>query len=128
VILDTSAILTILFEEAEREEFVKKLAGADIVGVGAPTLVETTIVMGARRGERVRRDIDDFLTRGDVTVLAFESIHRREAAEAWLRFGRGRHEAKLNLGDCFSYATAKVAGRPLLCKGGDFAKTDLELA
>jgi ribonuclease VapC len=128
VILDTSAILSILFREPERDEFLRRIGAQAVVGVGAPALVEAGIVVGARLGERGQRQLERFVEHGDVVVIGFETGHWRVACEAWLRFGRGRHEAQLNLGDCLAYATARVSGRPLLAKGADFAKTDLALA
>jgi ribonuclease VapC len=128
VILDSSALLAILLGEPERREFARKIAAAPLVGVGAPTLAETAIVLAAKRGETGPRQLAGLVERSAVVVVSFEAQHWREAAGAWLRFGRGRHPARLNLGDCLAYATARVAGRPLLCKGDDFAKTDLALA
>jgi ribonuclease VapC len=128
VILDSSALLAILLGEAERHEFVHKIAAAPLVGVGAPTLAETAIVLAAKRGEAGPRELGSLVERAGLVVVSFEAPHWREAAEAWLRFGRGRHPAGLNLGDCLTYATARLSGRPLLCKGDDFAKTDLALA
>ena len=81
---------------------------------------------------RLRRDARDLLARflreADVRVVAFDEDHWVAAVDAWLRFGKGRHPARLNFGDCLSYATARLAGEPLLCVGEDFPKTDLELA
>jgi ribonuclease VapC len=68
------------------------------------------------------------LDRGGIVVISFDGAHAEVAAEAWLRFGKGRHPASLNFGDCLAYATARLAGRPLLCKGNDFTETDLQLA
>jgi len=128
VILDTSAILAIFFREPERDDLLRTIGGGPIVGVGAPTLTETSIVLAARRGEAGLRGLERIVERAGIVVIAFERAHWQAAAEAWLRFGRGRHPAGLNLGDCFSYATARVADEPLLCVGDDFAKTDLRLA
>jgi ribonuclease VapC len=128
VILDTSAILAVLFDEPERPEFVLKIDAADQVGVGAPTVVETAIVLCGVRGEIGHRHLGDFLDRANAVVVSFEDVHWARAVEAWLRYGRGRHRAALNFGDCLAYATAVVARQPLLCKGCDFAETDLALA
>lgn len=128
MILDTSAILAILFDEPEREAFVEMISAQTVVGVGAPTLAETSIVLASRVGESAARHLDAFVDRAALVVIPFEAAHWRAAAEAWLRYGRSRHRAALNLGDCLSYATARVAGRPLLAKGDDFRLTDLELA
>jgi ribonuclease VapC len=128
VILDSSALLAVLLAEPERDEFMRKIAAAPVVGVGAPTLTETAIVLAARLGEAGPRQLSGVVESAGLVVVSFEAPHWRAAAQAWLSFGRGRHPARLNLGDCLAYATARVAGRPLLCKGDDFAKTDLALA
>jgi ribonuclease VapC len=128
VILDTSAILAVVFREPEREEFLRKIGAARIVGVGAPTLVESTVVVSSRLGEATARSLVRILERTAIVVVSFETQHWQVAADAWLRFGRRRHPASLNFGDCLAYATARIAGEPLLCKGDDFLKTDLVLA
>jgi ribonuclease VapC len=128
LILDTSAILAIALREPEREQLLTKLGAADVVGIGAPTLVESSIVLSSRLGDSGARWLERLVERTGTVVISFEREHSQRAVEAWLRFGRGRHPAALNLGDCYSYATAKVAGRPLLCTGDDFAQTDLALA
>jgi ribonuclease VapC len=128
LILDTSAILAIVFQETEQDDFLRKIGGAPMVGVGAPTLVETTIVTAARLGEQAHRLILAIVDRAGIVVISFDAPHSQLAAEAWLRFGKGRHPAALNFGDCMAYATARLARQPLLCKGDDFSKTDLALA
>jgi ribonuclease VapC len=124
VIVDSSALVAIAASEPEKELFVEKIDAAEFAGVGAPTLVETGIVL-AGRGMLL---VDDLLEAAPVTVVDFGEAHWREALAAWSRFGRSRHPANLNFGDCLAYATAKVASMPLLAKGGDFALTDIELA
>lgn len=128
MILDTSAILAILFDEPEREAFLQRIVANEVVGVGAPTLVETSIVLAARLDDAPAAVVSAWVDRAGLVVIPFEAAHWTAAADAWLRFGRGRHRAALNLGDCLAYATAKVADRPLLCKGDDFPRTDLPLA
>jgi ribonuclease VapC len=128
LILDTSAIVAIVFREAEEEEFLRKIGTAVAVGVGAPTLAETAVVLAARLGEESQRLLFLLVQRAGIVVVPFGAAHWQLASEAWLRYGRGRHPAKLNFGDCLAYATARLAGRPLLCKGDDFSKTDLALA
>lgn len=128
MILDTSAILAVFFREPERDDFLSRIGAAPVVGVGAPTLAETAIVLAARLGAAAPRQLAQIVERASLVVVSFEAAHWQTAGEAWLRFGRGRHPAALNFGDCLAYATAKVAGEPLLCKGGDFAETDLVLA
>ena len=128
MIVDTSALLAIFFDEPERDEFLRKIGASEIVGVGAPTLAETAIVVGARLGEQGPRQLAQIVEQANLIVVPFDAPHWQVAAAAWLRFGRGRHEAALNLGDCLTYATARLAGRPLLFKGNDFSRTDLALA
>ncbi|MEN8165312.1 MAG: type II toxin-antitoxin system VapC family toxin, partial [Acidobacteriota bacterium] len=95
-------------------------------GIGAPTLTETSIVLSARLDVDARTLMARFLDESGITVVPFGEAHYAAAVEAWLRFGKGRHPAQLNFGDCMSYAIAKVADQPLLCIGDDFVKTDLE--
>ena len=128
MILDTSAILAVFFREPERDEFLRKIGAATTVGVGAPTLAETAIVLASELGEAGPRQLGRIVERANLVVVSFDAPHWQVAAEAWLRFGKGRHEAALNFGDCLAYATARLAGQPLLCKGDDFSKTDLALA
>ncbi len=128
MILDTSAILAILYDEQEQADLLEKLGQADQVGVGAPTLAEAAIVLCGARGEIGLSQLADFTERAAAVVVPFEAAHWRSAVDAWLRYGKGRHPAALNFGDCLAYATARVAAQPLLCKGDDFAKTDLTLA
>lgn len=127
MILDTSAILAILLDEPERFEFAQAIRLAGVVGVGAPTLVETGMVLSSRLGEGANATLAAWLARSEISTVAFDASHWGVALRAWTAFGKGRHPARLNLGDCMAYATAKVARLPLLAKGDDFAKTDLEL-
>jgi ribonuclease VapC len=103
------------------------LANADRLGAGAPTVVETAVVLRARAGDAGRIALDALLAVADIEVDPFDAGHWRVAESAYARFGKGRHPAALNLGDCFAYASARVAGRPLLCIGDDFPRTDLDL-
>lgn len=128
MILDSSALVAIALGEPERDALLDRIDAAETVAVGAPTLVEAGIVLTSRTGEQANGLLHRVLTEADATVLEFGDAHRQEAVSAWQRFGRGRHPAGLNFGDCFAYATAKVAGQPLLAKGDDFAQTDIELA
>lgn len=128
MILDSSAIVAVVRREPGHEALLARLDDAERVAIGAPTLVETAIVLEARLGIDARpilaRLLDDFR----VVIVPFVDAHWQEAARAFRRFGKGRHPAALNFGDCLSYAVARLAGRPLLCVGDDFAKTDLDLA
>jgi len=128
VILDSSAIVAIVLREPGLEALVGKVARAEALAVGAPTLAEAGIVLTARLGKDARGLLQGLLREWDAATVAFGEEHWREAVTAYDRFGRGRHAARLNFGDCMAYAVARLADEPLLCTGGDFAKTDLELA
>jgi ribonuclease VapC len=124
--LDSSAILAILFRERGFEALVSRLLTAQVRVVGTPTLVETGIVLAAKLNGGAAGMLSRFLQEFEVAAIPFGEPHWREACEAFLRFGRGRHPAGLNFGDCLSYATARLSGQPLLFVGRDFARTDIE--
>lgn len=128
MIVDTSALVSVLIREEGWETLRSAMADDEVVGIGAPSLLETILVISGRarqdRSENVRQFVRDF----GIAVIAFEEEHARAAAEAFARFGKGRHRAALNFGDCMSYAVARLAGQPLLCTGKDFRKTDLTIA
>jgi ribonuclease VapC len=128
VILDSSAVIAVLREEDDRERLVKAIGAADQVGIGAPTLTELSIVLIGRFGPDGRLMLSRFLERNEVVIVPFGERHWDVSAVAFLRYGKGRHPAALNLGDCMTYATAQVAGVPLLYTGEDFAKTDIAAA
>jgi ribonuclease VapC len=125
VIVDTSAVVAILLREPGHERLVDALAAATRVGIGAPTLVEAGIVLSHRLGVDARGLLARFRETAGIEVVPFGDAHAAAAVEAWLRFGKGRHRAGLNFGDCQSYAVARLAGEPLLFVGEDFAQTDL---
>ena len=128
MIVDSSAVVAVLKREPLQEEMATKLANADVVAIGAPTLFETDMVTIGALGRRGRGLIAQFLENFEVEIIPFQESHWQVAAEAFMRFGKGRHPAALNYGDCMTYATAKVAGEPLLYIGNDFAQTDIESA
>lgn len=128
MIIDTSAIVAIIMMEEGYERVLDTLTGDQRPGIAAPTLVETAIVLSARMGSDVRSLLTRFLHEAGVVLIPFGDSHYSTAVEAWLRYGKGRHPARLNFGDCLTYAAAKLANQPLLCVGDDFAKTDLLLA
>lgn len=128
MILDTSAIVAILLQEPEHESLQARLAAAPTLGVGTPTLLETAIVLSARLACDAQGILARFIQATDTTVVPFAEAHYTAAHQAWLRFGKGRHPAALNFGDCATYATAVLAGEPLLFTGNDFSQTDLEAA
>ncbi len=127
MILDSSAVVSILLAEPDHEWLVERIASAPVVGIGAPTLAESAIVLQARLGDLGRTLLSRFDEEAELTTVPFSQPHWRAAADAFRRFGKGRHAAGLNFGDCMSYATAWVADDRLLCVGEDFAKTDLAL-
>jgi ribonuclease VapC len=128
VILDSSAIVGIVLREPGFEEIVRKLATAPAVAVGSPTLVEAGIVLTARLRRDAQGLLQGLLLEWGAETIAFGEEHWRESVNAFARFGRGRHKAQLNFGDCMAYAVAKLCAEPLLCAGDDFSKTDLALA
>ena len=128
MILDSSAIVAILFREPGFETLLDKLERSASPAVGVPALTEAAIVVSARLRRDARSLLARFLAQGDIAAVAFGEEHYGTAVEAWLRFGKGRHKAALNFGDCMAYAIAKVAGQPLLCTGDDFSRTDVKLA
>jgi ribonuclease VapC len=127
VILDSSALVTIILRELGSDRVLDAIEAADACRVGAPTLVETTMVLTGRLGDEGRTMLLSLLQEVNIDVLSFGDAHWRIAQSAFVRYGKGRHPAALNFGDCLTYATAYVAGEPLLCVGNDFAQTDLEL-
>lgn len=128
MIVDSSAIVGVLLDEPDRPSLVERIGRAEVVAVAAPTVLEAGMVLSARLGRDATSLLEGFLTSVDAVVVEFGSEHWAVALDAWNRFGRGRHPAALNLGDCISYAAAKVAGLPLLAKGDDFPQTDIDLA
>lgn len=128
MILDTSAIVAVLLREPGWEGILRRIDEAPYCAVGAPTLAEAGVVLSARLAVDARGHLARFLQESGVDVLAFGEEHYVVAVEAWRRFGKTRHPARLNFGDCLSYAMARLAGQPLLFVGDDFAQTDVERA
>jgi ribonuclease VapC len=127
VIVDSSVVVALLLREPGYEPLLERLAGEEDAGIGAPTLTETGIVLGAKLGVPGRSLVARFVQESRLVVIAFSELHWPVAIDAFQRFGKRRHPAGLNFGDCMTYATARLAAEPLLCLGDDFAKTDLEL-
>lgn len=128
MIVDTSALVAITFAEPGHRELITKLADAPSAGIGAPTLAETGVVLASRLGRDPRDLVIRLLDEFSIEEIPFGDRHWREAVDAYLRFGKGRHKARLNFGDCLTYAIARLANEPLLFVGDDFPETDLELA
>lgn len=125
MIIDTSAILAILGDEPERKALIKCIIKASDKGLSAASFVETSIVLEARYGYDGVRDFDLFLTKAGITLIAVDVEQAQIARQAFKKYGKGRHAAGLNFGDCFSYAAAKSSNEPLLFKGNDFSQTDI---
>jgi ribonuclease VapC len=124
MVIDTSAVAAILFDEPEAAALEGKIADDPVRLMSAATLLEAAIVVEARLGDAGGREFDLWLHRAEIEILAVDAEQADLARRAWRRFGRGRHPAGLNYGDCFSYALAATRDEPLLFKGEDFAKTD----
>jgi ribonuclease VapC len=124
--LDSSALIAIVMGEPGFEGLLAKLRASAPVGLAAPALVETALVLSRRLGGNPEPLLSDLLAALEVQVIAFTREHAKLAADAFLRFGKGRHPASLNFGDCMVYAVAAAAGEPVLYVAGDFARTDLE--
>jgi ribonuclease VapC len=128
LIVDSSVIVEVEVDAPHRAALVQSLLNAPALSIGAPTVVELGMVLVGRFGPYgrtlLRRTLDEF----GLEVIPFENEHWPVALAAFEVYGKGRHPARLNFGHCLTYATAKVAGEPLLCLGDDFAQTDLELA
>lgn len=125
MVVDTSALLAILQDEPERRRFNEAIEAADHRALSTATLVEVSIVIEARHGAEGLRDLDQLLAAAQIDLVPVDVEQARAARLAFSRFGKGRHPAGLNYGDCFSYALAKVLGTSLLYKGSDFAQTDI---
>ncbi len=127
MVLDTSAVLAILQDEPERRSFNEAIEAAESRSLSVATLVEVSIVIEARYGAEGVRHLDRLLDRASVRIVPVDLEQGRLARQAFSRFGKGRHAAGLNFGDCFSYALAQALGEPLLCKGEDFSRTDVSV-
>ena len=125
MVFDTSALLALLLDESEAEDFRAAVEEDTTRLVSAATLLETALVIEARKGEPGGRELDTLIHKAEVVVVPVDAEHVAEARRAYRRFGKGRHAAGLNFGDLFAYALARTAGEPLLFKGEDFAKTDI---
>ena len=125
MVLDTSALLALLLDEPEAEDFRSAVEEDTIRLVSAATLLETALVIEARKGEPGGRELDALIRAAEAVVVPVDAQHVSEARRAYRRFGKGHHAAGLNFGDVFAYALARSAGEPLLFKGDDFARTDI---
>jgi ribonuclease VapC len=128
VILDTSSVVAILAQEADAERYINAISHASICRISAANFVELSIVLEAQHGSGVARQCEALFRRVGVVIEPVTLDQAHLARQAYLDFGRGRHAAGLNFGDCFAYALAKATAEPLLFKGRDFSKTDVEAA
>lgn len=126
MVIDPSVILAIIFAEPEGDILLNLIDQSESTLLSAPGYVETSIVLGTRYGEKAVENLDPLLNELHIQVIPFSLEQAKLATEAFLKFGKGRHPAKLNMGDCFSYALAKAISQPLLFKGNDFVQTDID--
>jgi ribonuclease VapC len=128
VILDSSAVAAIFLRRPGCDRLIDALAAAPQAGVGAPTLAEASFEIALATGRDVHPLLARFLQEFDLAIVPFSDQHYRAAVEAFRRFGKGRHAAALDFGDCLAYAVARLARQPLLAADPSFRKTDLDLA
>jgi ribonuclease VapC len=127
MVFDTSALLAILFDEPERRAFTEAIEATEVRLLSAASFVEASMILEARHGAEGVRALDRLLAAANVEIIAVDLPQAHAAREAFRQFGKGRHPAGLNFGDCFSCALAKGRSEPLLFKGGDFSQTDILL-
>lgn len=125
MVIDTSAFAAIFFAEPERKAFLDAVTATGSRLVSSATVLETGIVLEGRQGEAAGREFDLFVVRAGLQIVPVDAEQADLARSAWRKYGKGRHPAALNFGDCFSYALAKISGEPLLAKGTDFRLTDI---
>ena len=128
MVLDSSVLVAVVLKENGYHSFLQKANTARVLLLGAPTVLETGMVLSVRLKRDPRLLLTDLLRNLNAEMVDFTAIHYEAAMAAFLRFGKGRHPAALNFGDCMSYALARVSGLPLLYSGTDFSKTDIESA
>ncbi len=127
MVIDTSAIVAILFGEAEAERFAEAIEDAAARLMSAASVLEASLVVESELGEEGGRELDLLLLKAGIEVVPFTEEQLTIARHAFRTYGKGRHPSGLNYGDCFSYALSKATGEPLLFKGEDFSKTDIEM-
>jgi ribonuclease VapC len=127
VVIDTSALVAILQGEPEGRRFNRAIEAAETRLMSLATFVEASMIIESRYGAEGVRDLDQFIDRAGIRLIDVDREQAEAARDAFKRFGKGRHRAGLNYGDCFAYALAIEKGEPLLCKGDDFIHTDVEV-
>ena len=128
MVIDTSALVAMLTDEPDAELFEARVADDPVRTMSTASYLETAVVIESRFGESGGRELDLWLHRASVSLVAVDADQAEVARAAYRRYGKGRHRAGLNYGDCFSYALARVSGQPLLFKGDDFGHTDVVAA
>lgn len=128
MVIDTSALVAILLRESDAESYAKAMENAPLRLLSAVTRVELSFVIEGRKGEAGRIDLERLLNDGDFEVVAVTPQQAMIAIDAFRAYGKGRHKAGLNIGDCFSYALSSATGHPLLFKGNDFVSTNVRAA
>jgi ribonuclease VapC len=126
MVIDSSAIVAVLLNEKNAAQIAQAIEAASQRLLSAANLLEASIVIESRKGEAGGRELDLLLYRTAIEIVAVDQDQVESARIAWRRFGRGRHPARLNYGDCFAYALAKSRGLPLLFQGDDFSQTDID--
>ena len=127
MVVETSAVLAILLDEPEAAEFAQLIEDDPAPLISAASVCEAGIVLISRHGLEARGDLRDFLEQGGLQVEPVTAEQAELALDAYQRYGKGRHRAGLNFGDCFAYALCKATGQPLLFKGQDFSQTDIAI-
>jgi ribonuclease VapC len=128
MVVDSSMLIAIILKEAGFEDFVFRLAEADRRLISAASYLEASIVLLKRRDPGIELELDRLIYELNILIVPVNAGQARTARQAFMSFGKGRHAARLNFGDCFAYALAKHESEPLLFKGEDFNKTDIEVA
>ena len=128
MVIDTSALIAILFGEPEALSYTRVLARETLKLISSFNALETEIVVEARKGEAGGREFDLLMHRAQIEIVAMNADQAELARAAWRKYGKGNHPAGLDIGDCCAYALAKYSGEPLLFKGDDFSQTDIQSA
>lgn len=128
MIIDTSVVVAIILDETEGPAFIQSIRAAHWRGMAAPALLEASMVLAGRFQDEMVTRLDALVGALKIELVPFTADHAAIARDAFLRYGKGRHPAALNFGDCIAYATARLEAMPLLFKGGDFRLTDIEAA
>jgi ribonuclease VapC len=126
MVIDTSALVAILQNEPERRKFNEAIEAAEVRSMSTASFVETSIILESRFGADGVRDLDLFINKAQISLAPVDEDHAHLARDGFRKYGKGRHPASLNYGDCFSYALARSRDEPLLFKGRDFSQTDVE--